>query len=62
MNTEWKGVSTVNLKLSLDSVNTFRGDLTFTEKTTIQRQHKDRFVTYPALSNKIISWLDDPDE
>lgn len=62
MNTEWKGVSTVNLKLSLDSVNTFRGDLTFTEKTTIQRQHKDRFVTYPALSNQIISWLDDQDE
>lgn len=59
MNTEWKGTSTVNLRLSLDTINTFRNDLTFTEKTTIQRQHKDRFVTYPALSNEILSYLDD---
>lgn len=59
MNTEWKGTNTVNLRLSLDTINTFRNDLTFTEKTTIQRQHKDRFVTYPALSNEILSYLDD---
>lgn len=59
MNTEWKGTNTVNLRLSLDTINTFRNDLTFTKKTTIQRQHKDRFVTYPALSNNILSYLDD---
>lgn len=59
MNTEWKGVSTVNLKLSLDTINTFRNDLTFTEKTMIRRQHKDRFTTLKPLLNITNSWLDD---
>ena len=44
MNTEWKGTKTVNLKLSIDSINTFRNDLTFSNKTTIQRQHGNRLI------------------
>ena len=42
-NTDWKGVNTVELKLSIDSINTFRNDLTWSDKTTIQREHRDRF-------------------
>lgn len=40
---EWKGVNTVELSLSIDSANTFRDDFTFSPKTSIIRQHKDRW-------------------
>ena len=57
MNTEWKGTKTVNLKLSIDSINTFRNDLTFTDKTTIQRQHGNRLLN-PTNSNYFIRLVD----
>ena len=44
MNTEWKSANAVELKLSVDSINTFRNDLTFSEKTLIKRQHGDRLL------------------
>ena len=44
MNTDWKSTNAVELKLSVDSINTFRNDLTFSEKTLIQRQHGDRLL------------------
>lgn len=43
MNTDWKSANTVELKLSIDSINTFRNDLTWSDKTSIQREHEDRF-------------------
>lgn len=43
MESSWKSTTTVELTLSIDSINTFRNDVTFTEKTKIIRQHKDRF-------------------
>ena len=43
INKEWKGEETIQLKLQLDCLNTFTGMFTFSEKTTIIRQHKDRF-------------------
>ena len=30
--------------MSLDTLNTFKNDLTWTDKTNITRQHKDRFI------------------
>lgn len=57
MNTEWKGTKTVNLKLSIDSINTFRNDLTFTDRTTIQRQHGNRLLN-PTNSNYFIRLVD----
>ena len=41
----WISQNTIQLQLSLDTLNTFRNDLTWTNKTNITRQHKDRFNT-----------------
>lgn len=41
---EWLAQTTIELTLSLDTLNTFKDYLTFTNNTVIYRQHKDRFV------------------
>ena len=41
----WISQNTIQLQLSLDTLNTFRYDLIWTNKTNITRQHKDRFNT-----------------
>ena len=41
----WISQHTIQLQLSLDTLNTFQNDLTWTNKTNITRQHKDRFNT-----------------
>lgn len=43
LNCHWTSPNTVLLNLSIDSINTFKSDLTFDDKTLITRQHKDRF-------------------
>jgi len=43
MKPTWRSANTVELQCSIDSVNTFATDFTFTNKTNIIRQHKDRF-------------------
>ena len=43
MDIEWVSQSTIRFILSIDSVATFWDDLDFNEKTTILREHKDRF-------------------
>lgn len=40
---KWISQNTIQLQLSLDTLNTFKNDLTWTDKTNITRQHKDRF-------------------
>ena len=47
MNTDWKSTNAVELKLSIDSINTFRNDLTFTDKTLVGREHGDRILKQP---------------
>lgn len=39
---EWTSKAAVKLKLSIDSVNTFKDDLVWGPQTTIERQHMDR--------------------
>ena len=41
----WISQNTIQLQLSLDTLNTFKNDLIWTNKTNITRQHKDRFNT-----------------
>lgn len=41
---KWTAPNTVELRCSLDTINTFAGDFTFNKKTKISRQHKDRFI------------------
>ena len=71
MNTDWKSTNAVELKLSVDSINTFRNDLTFTDKTLVGREHGNRLIkqsgggyfirTIDRVSeqipaNKIVTW------
>ena len=42
---KWISQNAIQLQLSLDTLNTFRYDLIWTNKTNITRQHKDRFNT-----------------
>lgn len=56
----WKGTKTVQLTLSIDSINTFRNDLHWTDKTTIVRQHGDRF--YLQYNNEFIRRIDEEGE
>lgn len=48
MNTDWKSTNAVELKLSVDSINTFRNDLTFTDKTLVGREHGNRILRQPG--------------
>lgn len=43
MDIEWVSQSTIRFILSIDSIATFWDDLDFNAKTTILREHKDRF-------------------
>ena len=53
LNSNWKSENTVELQISLDTINTFWNELSWTAKTNITRQHKDRFAqkTIPASGN-----------
>lgn len=53
LNSNWKSQNTVELQISLDTINTFWNELSWTAKTNITRQHKDRFAqkTIPASGN-----------
>lgn len=44
LNSNWRAHDTVELQISLDTINTFWNDLNWTAKTNITRQHKDRFL------------------
>lgn len=44
LNNSWKSENTVELQISLDTINTFWNELNWTAKTNITRQHKDRFL------------------
>lgn len=44
LNSNWRAQDTVELQISLDTINTFWNDLNWTAKTNITRQHKDRFL------------------
>lgn len=43
MDMKWTAKNTVRLVLSIDSVNTFRDRLEWSEKTNVLREHRDRF-------------------
>lgn len=65
IDSSWTSKGAVNLTLSLDTVNTFSGDFTFTEKTHIIREHKNRFSNLSSLEvgdNSMHYVVDDTDE
>lgn len=43
MSAAWKSANTVEVTLSIDSINTFNGYIRFSNKTTVIRQHENRF-------------------
>ena len=62
---EWISSDCVKLSLSLDTINTFKDDLVWTDKTITTRQHKDRFITRTSTSGnniKLLRSVDDYDE
>ena len=56
----WISQNTIQLQLSLDTLNTYWTDLTFTDKTHITRQHKDRFIK--KTSNHLLRKVDKYEE
>lgn len=53
MNSNWLSSSTIELSISLDTVNTFWDVLDFTAKTKITRQHKDRFQDLGIIGDTV---------
>ena len=53
MNKKWRGQSTIALTLSMDTINSFKlgTDYSFDDKTKINRQHKDRFLSNNLRGN-----------
>ena len=53
INSNWRSENTIELQISLDTINTFWNELSWTAKTNITRQHKDRFAqkTIPTSGN-----------
>lgn len=45
MGSQWTSKKAVSLFLSLDTINTFP-ELTFSDRTQIFREHKDRLFSY----------------
>lgn len=55
----WTAQKTVELTLSIDSINTFRNDLHWSDQTSIVRQHGDRFIK--DQSNNVLIRRIDPE-
>ena len=54
LKSNWKSTKTIELSLSIDSVNTFKNDFTFNKKTNIIRQHKNRIKqNIKVLSDRV---------
>lgn len=53
---EWVSQNAVKVKLSIDSINTFREDLEWSPQTTIEREHLDRL--FLGGDNKIYRYID----
>lgn len=58
LDSQWKSPSAVSLKLSIDSINTFRNKFTFSPKTTIMRQHGDRFFNRDVGTGNLLRKID----
>lgn len=59
---EWKGQNTLQLNLSVDSLNTMRNYLQFMPSTYIYRMHRNRFSSYDSTTGKLYANIDEVDE
>ena len=66
MSSNWTSKKVVELKLSIDSLNTFYPDLIWADRTVISREHEDRFVvssTYnPANADTVTRLINQDSE
>lgn len=53
---EWTNQNSVRVKLSIDSINTFRNDLKWSSQTTIEREHLDRM--FLGTDNRVYRYID----
>lgn len=51
----WKSTGCIELDLTMDTINTFAGWYTFSEKTHITRQHKDRLAVVNLMKEQELS-------
>ena len=58
---QWISKDAIKLVLHMDVINTYKDQVKLTDKTTIQREHKDRFVRHPAETYYDRTTLNDPD-
>ena len=58
---DWKGVDTVEVSISIDSINTFADDFELSDRTVIQRQHGDRFYATTG-TNTLVRRIDPESE
>lgn len=58
---KWISKDAIRLVLRLDVLNTFNGAYSLTDKSTIQREHKDRFIRRDYHSTNITSSLNNDD-
>lgn len=59
---QWISKDAIKLVLHMDVINTYKDQVKLTDKTTIQRQHKDRFEHKGDFSKVIYSWVDNYNE
>lgn len=62
LNSNWKSENTVELQISLDTINTFWSNLIWTDRTNITRQHKDRFYKPTTVATGAITLNRDVDD
>lgn len=61
----WTSANTVMLSISIDSINTFRDWVTFSSKTNVIREHRDRFTNvepYAGSTMTLYRSIDSVDE
>lgn len=54
-NIEWCGTGGVKITLHMDVLNTYQDKYKLSDKTTVQRQHKDRFKYTPAYPRQVLA-------
>ena len=66
LNARWKAQKTLELDLSIDSINTFKDNIVFTDKTNVIREHRDRFAQIrtlnPSINTVLRAKVDNVDE
>lgn len=59
---KWISKEAIKLVLHMDVINTYKDQVKLTNKTTVQREHKDRFEHFKDYTKVTYSWADNFNE